>query len=36
MDRLLKEESNELTELWSESGGLEDFRAEIIRWRSRL
>lgn len=36
MDRLLNEESNELDELWSESGGLEDFRTEIMRWRSRL
>ena len=31
MDRMLKEESNELAELWSESGGLEDFRIEILR-----
>ena len=36
MDRLLKEKSNELAEQWSESGGLEDFRAEIMRWRSSL
>jgi hypothetical protein len=36
MDRLLKGESNELAELWNEADGVEEFRAEIMRWRSRL
>lgn len=36
LDRMKKEEGNELAELWSESGQSADFVAEIERWRSRL
>lgn len=36
LDRMNKEEDNELAELWSESGQAVDFAAEIARWRARL
>lgn len=36
MERLSREVSNELADLWAEEGELAEFQSEVARWRAKL